>query len=131
MKKITSLQVALLPTADLTVGETTYKLCFDMNAIAKGNEVLKTDLTKIANWQTLTIADLSVVAWAALDQFHPAVELRTVKQWFGAVQKSDLLDLLMQACFPNLVELVEAYEKEQARKAQVGGDQPNLPAEAK
>ena len=121
------LKAEILPIVEIEVGEKTYQLVLDMNALAKAGAELNKDLTDIAQWQGFTGPDLTVIAWAALDRYHPDITLREVRQWFGAVDKNTLFVLLIEGSWPGITERIEKVLKEQKKEDALGKSEPNLP----
>ncbi len=133
MKKITSLKVAVLNTAEIEFGNSKYTLVVDMNALAKASATLNKDLTDRKSWQNMSSEELVTAAWAALDHYHPDVELKTVRQWFGAIQGeqySALWTLLLEATFPGIVEEIDARLKEKELEEKSGKTEPNAPTQS-
>jgi len=124
---LTKLKAAVLPTFEIEVGETVYRLVLDMNALAKAGDELKKDLTGIESWKNLTGPELTIIAWAALDRFHPEVPLREVRSWLGAVDKNALFVNLIEAAWPGIIERIDRHLKEQERD-NLGKTGPNPPA---
>src|SRR3954466_10711723 len=99
---LTKLKAAVLPVFEVEVNEATYKLVLDMNALAKAGEELKKDLTNIENWMGLTGPELTIIAWAALDRYHPEIQLKEVRSWLGAADKNPLFVYLIETAWPGV-----------------------------
>jgi len=131
---ITQLEAAELPVVRINVknaGETKeYQLVLDYNAIAKISEVLKKDLSRHENWFGLSGPELSVVAWGAMDRFHPDVDLHKVRGWFSPPMFSALYAMLLEAAYPGIFEAFEKVQKDEEQAKKLGESQPNLPVAA-
>lgn len=129
---ITLLEAEELPVVKIVVKDgdkaTEYQLVLDYNAIAKISDKMGKDLSKHENWFGLSGTDLSVVAWGALDRFHPDVDLRTVRQWFSPPMFARLYAMLLEAAYPGILEAITKAQEEQDKAKQLGESQPNLPA---
>jgi len=127
---ITLLEAAELPVVRIVTKNgdktTEYQLVLDYNAIAKISDVLKKDLSKHENWYGLSGSDLSVVAWGALDRFHPDVDLHTVRQWFSPPMFARLYGLLLEAAYPGILEAIGKAQQEQ-EQAQLRGEPESNP----
>lgn len=128
---ITRLEALELPVVKIAVknGEKVdeYQLVLDYNAIAKISEVLNKDLSRHENWFGLKGAELSIVAWGALDRFHPDIDLRTVRSWFSPPMFSSLYAMLLEAAYPGVLMAIDKAEKELEKAKQLGEPQPNPP----
>jgi len=147
----TALEANILPVTHLIVkngaGSTTYQLVLDYNAIAKAQahpELSKRqvsekgvvrferrDLSQVLHWAGMTGPDLTLVAWAALDRYHTEVELRTLRQWLAPAQFDQLFVMLVEQCYPGIMERVrvamEAEEKKSTVAPQVQKPEPQAP----
>jgi hypothetical protein len=130
--KITSLQAAVLPVTTLEVkgkdGQTkTYSLVLDFNALAKAQEAIGKDLSTVQAWLDMwgkiTPAEITAICWAALDAYHPEVTIKEVGTWLGPVQKQELFLLLIEQCWPGILERIEKWAEENKNK--LGESQPN------
>lgn len=137
MKPIKVLEASVLSTTTLVIvddagDKKSYRLVLDYNAIAKAQDVIKRDLSKPEGWQNLSGADLSAIAWAALDRFHPDVKLETVRSWLQPAQRDDLFVMLFEQCYPGMLDKLVAISEEEARKkaGAKGEPAPNPQAEA-
>lgn len=122
-----------------------YKLVLDYNAIAKAQahpelskrqlasrgviQMERRDLSQILHWAGMTGPDLTIIAWAALDRYHPEVELRTVRQWLAPAQFDQLFLMLVEQCYPGVMERVEQAMQQEEKKTP-GAASPKDPASA-
>jgi hypothetical protein len=126
--KITLLESKILPVSKITVeadGDTpekTYDVVLDFNALIKAEEVTGLDFSKRASWHGLKPAQISAIAWAGLDRFHPEVTLHTVRQWFAPVEWAQLFVMLFEQCHPGVLDALEQLAASEQPK---GGDEPN------
>jgi hypothetical protein len=107
---------------DLQETKHTYSLVFDLNALAKANELTGRQLGFYKNWlepNELSPSDVLAIAWASLGRFHPEVTREEVGQMFSPVQINQLAKMLFDMCFAELLEKVNA-----------GEHQPNPPADS-
>lgn len=111
--KITALESKILPVTKITVEahddvpEKTYDVCLDFNAVIKAEAALGIDIAKAENWQGLKPEQLSAIAWAGLDRYHPEITLREVRQWLAPTQWAELFVMLIEQCHPGMLERVE------------------------
>lgn len=98
--------------ADLEETKHQYTLVFDLNALAKANELTGRQLGNYRNWSEpeLSPADVLAVAWACMGRFHPEITLEEVGQMFSPVRIGQLAKLLFDLCFAELLEKVSAGE---------------------
>jgi hypothetical protein len=133
-KPVTRIEANVLPVAKIQVtdgggAQVEYSLVLDYNAIAKAQEVLGRDLSVLLNWQKLSGPDLSVIAWAAFDRYHPEVTLRQVRQWLAPAQQNDLFSMLFEMTWPGIMADLVRFAEDQAAVPS-GEGQPNPPAAA-
>jgi hypothetical protein len=146
MNTVTQLEAHVLPVTKIVIKDgATYQLVLDYNAIAKAEPLLskvpeikneKTgkivfplhtrDLAKIFDWQNLTGPDLSVIAWAAFDRFHPEVTLRQARQWLAPADNDKLFAMLFEAAYPGVLEELVKAQQDKV----IEGESPNAPAVA-
>ena len=123
MKTITKLEAEILPVTTIEIRDGSeikqYNLVLDYNAIAKAQDVIQRDLSKLESWQGLSGPDLSAIAWAAFDRFHPEVTLRQVRSWLSPAKQDQLFVMLIEQCYPGILERLE-----KAAAAAKGSDQP-------
>lgn len=112
MDKITALKSAVLGVTTLEVHDgdavKTLQLILDYNAIVKAEEAIGRDLSKPKNWVKLSAKDLTTIAWAALDRYHPEITLTEVRRFLVPAQCDQLFQMLMEQCHPGYLDLVEA-----------------------
>lgn len=130
--QITTLEALELPVKTIVVKSgdktTPYQLVLDFNAIAKVSDLLKKDLSRVENWFGLSGIDLSVVVWAALDRFHPEIDLRTVRQWFSPPMFASVYALLLEGAYPGILEAIAKTQAEEKKAEQLGEPNAVLPA---
>lgn len=124
MEKITALEAQVLPVTKIIVKngdeQKEYSLVLDFNAIAKAQKELGRDLANIKQWDGLTSSDMTVVAWAALNAFHPEVTLEQVRSWLAPANVDQLFCMLVEQCYPGLLDRVEAHMKAEALRKAAG-----------
>lgn len=160
-KAPSSLEAQILPVTRIIVkgaasvgtnrvaGEREYKLVLDYNAIAKAQahpdlskrqvaskgviQFERRDLSQVLHWVGMTGPDLTIIAYAALDRYHPEVDLRTVRQWLAPAQFDQLFMMLVEQCYPGVLEraqqAMEAMEKAAGKKTKDAAS-PTGPAPA-
>src|SRR6185437_5949046 len=121
MQKITSLQLALKPSATLEIVDESgavqeHRLVMDFNAIAKANELIGRDFADIASWQKLSALDVTTLCWCALLKHHSEATLEQVRSWINPAEVWQLFNLLLELSFPGILD-------------KLGEKQPNLPAD--
>lgn len=137
-KPVTALEAEVLPVTKIVVkdgaDQKEYKLVLDYNAIAKvqshpelskrrvaGKDGVEheasRDLSQVLHWAGLTGPDLTLIAWAALDRFHPEVELRTLRQWLAPAQFDQLFVMLVEQCYPGVLERAQAAMESMQKKS--------------
>jgi hypothetical protein len=89
-----------------------YTLVMDFNAIAKAQEQLGRDLSDITKWQDLSGPEITTVVWCALDRFHFDVTLKEVRQMLTPAQSAVVCNMLLEMCFPGIIERIDARLKE-------------------
>jgi hypothetical protein len=102
---VSTLQVKRL-NADRQEELVEFDLVLDMNAISHANSILGLDLTDRSQWQDLTGPDITVICWCAFDRFYPDVTLTEVRQMLTPAQSAGVCNLLLEMCFPGILELI-------------------------
>jgi hypothetical protein len=97
---------------DKTEQTAEYTLVMDFNAVAKAQEHLGRDLSRGSNWNDLTGSEITVVCWCAFDRFYPEVTLREVRQMLTPAQSSVVCDMLLEMCFPGVLQRIADRIKE-------------------
>lgn len=75
----TALENFLLPTVELELAGTTYKLLFDFNAVAEVEERTGRNLMSAEGWANLNGSTISILLWACLQANHSEMTLRKVR----------------------------------------------------
>lgn len=96
----------------------TYDLVMDFNAIAKAQEHLGRDLSDVNQWQNLNGVEVTTVVWCALDRFHPEITLKEVRQMLTPAQSAQVSNMLLEMCFPGILERIAARMKELEEKGE-------------
>jgi hypothetical protein len=104
--------------ADLTEQSAEYTLCLDMNAHAKVLEHTGKDLTDPKAWQNLTAKEVVTICWCAFDRFYPEITLREVGQMLSPAQSGAVFTMLLELCFPGILERMEKAQGESQPNAQ-------------
>lgn len=120
MEPITRIESATLPVTKIAVkdGEKTteYQLVLDYNALIKAEEQIGKDLSVRRNWIDLSKKDLTALAWAGLDRFHPEVTLKQFRQMLSPTKQAQLWVMLIEQAQPGILQEIEDTLKEQERK---------------
>lgn len=98
--------------ADLNETVKEYVLVLDMNAHAKVLELLDRDLTDVKAWQNLSGADITTICWCAFERFQPDVTLKEVRQLLSPAQMGAVFNLLLELCFPGILERIAKIKPE-------------------
>lgn len=107
-----------------------YDLVMDFNAIAKAQEHLGRDLSDVTQWQNLTGTEVTTIVWCALDRFHPEVTLVEVRQMLTPAQSAQVCNMLLEMCFPGILERIAARLAEMEKEKQAGEPQSPDPISA-
>lgn len=146
---VTALEAEVLPVTRIVVKDGAeqkeYQLVLDYNAIAKaqahpdlskrrvtGKDGVEhespRDLSQVLHWAGLTGPDLTLIAWAALDRFHPEVELRTLRQWLAPAQFDQLFVMLVEQCYPGVLERAAAAMDSMQKKSEPAAIPETIPS---
>lgn len=102
-----------------------YTLVMDFNAVAKAQQHLGRDLSRGASWSDLTGTDITVICWCAFDRYYPEITLREVRQMLTPAQSALVCDMLLEMCFPGVLQRIEDSLAEKARAAAAGEESPD------
>jgi hypothetical protein len=120
-----------LPQLDMTEREAEYTLVMDMNAFARGLEVLQLDLTDPGSWQGLSSVQIAKILWCSLHRFHPQVTIDEALGFVPMQHSAQLWMMLIEMVFPGVVEEIakKVREKQDQEGQQLAGEkQPNADA---
>jgi len=92
----------------LPVGETTYKLCFSVNAICSLEGLIDKSINEIIeslqNQKKVRLQTIRALLWAALSENHPEVTLTdagTIAQAAGTIFAMEKVTEAMSLAFPS------------------------------
>lgn len=131
--KPTKMEAKLLPVSTLTVEqdngtEKVYQCVLDFNAVIKCETEINRDITKPESWVGLKHTELSAIAWASLDRFHPDVTLRELRQWLNPKEWAEVFCMYFEQMFPGALEL-QRQRIAEAEKTP-GKDEPSATTKA-
>jgi len=110
--------VGLKPTSVVT----TWKLCYDYNAIARIEELTGLDLLNIESWKEVGSKHFPVIVHCGLARYQPKITLPEVISKLDPVVQTPIQNTIIYMLFPGFREWVEKQAKE---KDQGGPNRPN------
>lgn len=124
------LKLEAMKTMPLTVGGTTYQLCYPFSSVILAEQKTGRELKDARDWFGMPFKDLPAILEAGLSRFHPEVTPEQIKEWldgFNPETCNNFVSGLAALAWPEFTRQVQELQ-EKARAGTGQETSPNAPS---
>lgn len=111
----------LLPKVPLTVGDETYTLAYDFNAIAQAEELTGLNLFTSFDFQRLSVVKFRAMLFASLLKYHPKITLEQAGDLITSKNLAEITIAMVEAWHGSRPDITEGAPG----NAEAGDDEVN------